>query len=180
MEKLIVATLRNRRCLSALVMKPLISTFFTLLLFGFTGSSYGQVTQIERDALIALYNSTVGANWTDNTGWVGEGGVLHLAIYSSKEVFESDRGDKPGAQPGIEAGVVEKISKGTYKGSFEIPPGTYAIGVYIDENEKLDTNFLGIPKEQYGFSNNAKAFGIPKFEAASFVIDTYKKVQIGL
>jgi len=113
---------------------------------------------------------------------VTEGGVLHLAIYSSKEVFESDRGDKPGAQPGIEAGVVEKIGKGTYKGSFEIPPGTYAIGVYIDENEneKLDTNFLGIPKEQFGFSNNPKALGIPKFEAASFVVDTYTKVQIGL
>ncbi|MDA9568425.1 DUF2141 domain-containing protein [Gammaproteobacteria bacterium] len=113
---------------------------------------------------------------------ISEGGVLHLAIYSSKEVFESDRGDKPGLQAGIEAGVVEKIDKGTYKGSFEIPPGTYAIGVYVDENEneKLDTNFLGIPKEQFGFSNNAKAFGIPKFEAASFVVDTYTKVQIGL
>ena len=113
---------------------------------------------------------------------VTEGGVLHLAIYNSKKVFESDRGDKPGPQLGIEAGVVEKIGKGTYKGSFEIPPGTYAIGIYIDENEneKLDTNFFGIPKEQYGFSNNAKAFGIPKFEAAAFVIDTYKKVQIEL
>ena len=111
---------------------------------------------------------------------ITDGGTLHLAIYNSKEVFESDRGDKPGSQPRIEVGVVEKIGKGTYKGSFEIPPGTYAIGVYIDENEKLDTNFLGIPKEQYGFSNNAKAFVIPKFEAASFVIDTYKKVQIGL
>jgi uncharacterized protein (DUF2141 family) len=100
---------------------------------------------------------------------VTEGGVLHLAIYSWCTTWN-------------EAGVVEKIGKGTYKGSFEIPPGTYAIGVYIDENEneKLDTNFFGIPKEQYGFSNNAKAFGIPKFEAASFVIDTYKKVQIGL
>ena len=113
---------------------------------------------------------------------ITDGGALHLAVYNSKEVFESDRGDKPGSQTGIEAGVVKKIGKGTYKGSFEIPPGTYAIGVYIDENdnEKLDTNFLGIPKEQYGFSNNAKAFGIPKFEAASFVIDTYKKVQIRL
>ena len=113
---------------------------------------------------------------------VTEGGVLHLAIYNSKEVFESDRGDKPGLQPGIEVAVVEKIGKGTYKGSFEIPTGTYAIGVYVDENEneKLDTNFLGIPKEQYGFSNNSKAFGIPKFEAASFLIDTYKKVQIRL
>ena len=106
----------------------------------------------------------------------------YLAIYNSKEVFESDRGDKPGSQPGIEVGVVEKIGNDTYKGSFEIPPGTYAIGVDIDENEnmKLDTNFLGIPKEQYGFSNNTKAFGTPKFEAASFVIDTYKKVQIDL
>lgn len=113
---------------------------------------------------------------------ITDGGVLHLAIYNAKEVFESDRGDKPGSQTGIEAGVVKKIGKGTYKGSFEIPAGTYAIGVYVDENEneKLDTNFLGIPKEQYGFSNNAKAFGIPKFEAASFVIDSYKKVQIRL
>ena len=113
---------------------------------------------------------------------INDGGILHLAIYNSKEVFESDRGDKPGSQSGIEAGVVKKIGKGTYKGSFEIPPGTYAIGVYIDENdnEKLDTNFLGIPKEQYGFSNNAKAFGIPKFEAASFSLNTYKKVQIRL
>ena len=113
---------------------------------------------------------------------ITDGGVLHLAIYNSKEVFESDRGDKPGSQPGIEEGTVEKIGKGTYKGSFEILPGTYAIGVYIDENdnEKLDTNFLGMPKEQYGFSNNARAFGIPKFEAASFIIDTYKKVQIDL
>jgi len=84
MKKLIVGTLRNRRCLSALVMKPLISTFFTLLLFGFTGSSYGlsmiepdsiQVPQTERDALIVLYNSTVGANWADNTGWMGEVGT---------------------------------------------------------------------------------------------------------
>ena len=113
---------------------------------------------------------------------ITDGGVLHLAIYNSKEVFESDRGDKPGPHPGVEAGVVEKIGKGTYKGSFEIAPGTYAIGAYVDENEneKLDTNFFGIPKEQFGFSNNAKAFGIPKFEAASFIIDTYMKVQIDL
>ena len=34
-----------------------------------------QVPQIERDALVALYNSTDGANWTDNTGWLGEAGT---------------------------------------------------------------------------------------------------------
>ena len=65
---------------------------------------------------------------------VTEGGVLHLAIYSSEKVFESDRGDKPGSQSGIEADGVAKIGKSTYTGSFEVTPGTYAIGIYIDEN----------------------------------------------
>ena len=39
-------------------------------------------------------------------------------------------------------------------------------------NGKLDTNALGIPKEGYGFSNQAKAwFGAPSFAAASFTYD---------
>ena len=56
----------------------------------------------------------------------------------------------------------------------DIPPGTYALAVSHDENMngKLDTNWLGIPKEGYGFSNEAKAgFGAPSFAAASFPYD---------
>ena len=34
-----------------------------------------QIPQVERDALIALYNSTDGANWSDNTGWLGAVGT---------------------------------------------------------------------------------------------------------
>ena len=56
-------------------MKPLIHTALFLLLISLAGASYAQVPQIERDALIALYNSTDGANWTDNTGW--------LVVYNS-------------------------------------------------------------------------------------------------
>ena len=55
-----------------------------------------------------------------------------------------------------------------------IPPGTYALAVVHDENMngKLDTNLLGIPKEGYGFSNDAKALlGAPTFSAASFLYD---------
>lgn len=51
--------------------------------------------------------------------------------------------------------------------------GIYVIGVYIDVNlkNKLDKNFVGIPKEPYAFSNNAEGFlGSPSFENASFVI----------
>jgi uncharacterized protein (DUF2141 family) len=52
-----------------------------------------------------------------------------------------------------------------------ILPGTYALAVIHDENMngKLDTNWLGIPTEGYGFSNDAKAvLGPPSFSAASF------------
>ena len=55
-----------------------------------------------------------------------------------------------------------------------IPPGTYALAVIHDENMngKLDTNWLGIPKEGYGFSNDAKAtLGAPSFSKASFRYD---------
>jgi len=48
----------------------------------------------------------------------------------------------------------------------DIPNGLYAISLFHDENEneKIDKNFLGIPTEGYGFSNNIR----PTFRAASF------------
>jgi uncharacterized protein (DUF2141 family) len=59
----------------------------------------------------------------------------------------------------------------------DIPPGTYALAVIHDENRngQLDTNRLGIPKEGYGFSNDAKGFfGAPSFSAAKFEYDGQK------
>ena len=48
----------------------------------------------------------------------------------------------------------------------DIPDGEYAISVFHDENSnsELDTNFIGIPKEGYGFSNNVR----PMLRAATF------------
>lgn len=71
--------------------------------------------------------------------------------------------------------MVIKIRKDQARCDFEdIPPGTYAMAVIHDENMngKLDTNWLGIPTEGYGFSNDAKAVvGAPSFSAASFPYD---------
>ena len=56
----------------------------------------------------------------------------------------------------------------------DIPPGTYALAVIHDENMngELDTNWMGIPKEGYGFSNDAKALlGPPSFSEARFRYD---------
>ena len=52
-----------------------------------------------------------------------------------------------------------------------VPAGIYAVSVFHDENlnGRLDTNWLGIPREGVGASNNPKPrMGPPKFAAAEF------------
>jgi uncharacterized protein (DUF2141 family) len=67
-----------------------------------------------------------------------------------------------------------------------LKPGKYAFKYFHDENddEKLNTNVIGMPKEGYGFSNNAKGtFGIPSFDKMVFEVtkaDTLKCVPIYL
>ena len=53
--------------------------------------------------------------------------------------------------------------------SFSVPSGRYAISVFQDSNgnRQLDSNFLGIPTEKYGFSGNGGQFGPPSFDAAA-------------
>lgn len=55
----------------------------------------------------------------------------------------------------------------------DLKPGEYSFKYFHDENNnmELDTNVLGIPKEGYGFSNDAKGkFGPPDFEDTVFEI----------
>ncbi len=52
-----------------------------------------------------------------------------------------------------------------------LPAGSYAVSILHDENDdqKMNKNNLGIPKEGYGFSNNVVgAFGPPSWSRASF------------
>ena len=54
-----------------------------------------------------------------------------------------------------------------------LPHGEYAISLFVDSNgnKKIDKNFLGIPKEQYGFSNNVMGrMSAPSFDQAKFVV----------
>ncbi len=53
-----------------------------------------------------------------------------------------------------------------------VRPGSYAIAVFHDTNGdgKLDRNFIGLPSEPYGFSNNVGRRGPPNFEAARITV----------
>ena len=63
----------------------------------------------------------------------------------------------------------------------DMPPGTYAVALFHDLNgdKKLNTNWLGIPKEGYGFSNNARnTFSAPSFKQAAFSHTSETEIQI--
>lgn len=101
-----------------------------------------------------------------------EDGTIMIALYHKEDQFLR----KPFKSMSIKAkkGEVEVIFT-------DIPEGTYAISLYQDkdDNGKLNTNFIGIPKEPYAASNNAKnMFGPPKWEDAKFNIKEGENTQI--
>lgn len=89
-------------------------------------------------------------------------GQLYVAIYRSKETFLK----KPLAAFRVD--VKEKVLSIPCQG---MPAGTYAISLFQDENgnRKLDTGIFGIPKEKYGFSNDAEGvMGPPSYDKCRF------------
>ena len=55
----------------------------------------------------------------------------------------------------------------------DVPEGTYAvsIGHDLNGNKRVDTNFIGLPTEQWGVSNNARPpLRAPRFDEASFKV----------
>ncbi|HCS27954.1 MAG TPA: hypothetical protein DIW43_10905 [Spongiibacteraceae bacterium] len=60
-----------------------------------------------------------------------------------------------------------------------LEPGEYALTAYHDENDnkKLDSNFIGIPREPTGLSNNHRPrFGPPKYKKAAIEVHAEQDV----
>lgn len=73
--------------------------------------------------------------------------------------------------------VFEKQTGNTFTYRLEnIQPGRYAVSIMDDtnDNDEMDYNFVGLPKEGYGFSNNARPRGFkpPTFEDCAFDVAT--------
>ena len=95
-------------------------------------------------------------------------GQVGILLFEASQGFPMDR-----SQAVREVMVL--IENGQVHHAFSgLPYGHYAVSVMHDENgnNRLDTNLLGIPKEGYGVSNDAKGtFGPPSFEKAAFAVD---------
>ncbi|MBY0424188.1 MAG: DUF2141 domain-containing protein [Cytophagales bacterium] len=105
-------------------------------------------------------------------------GNMMVSIYNSADGFPT----KP--EKAFQKFIVPiKTNKFEYS-FYNIPSGTYAVAVIHDENgnQDMDSNFMGIPKEGIGTSNDAKGnFGPPKFADAKFEFNgTTKRITINL
>src|SRR5688572_5806575 len=101
-------------------------------------------------------------------------GTIRIALYNNEKDFLEN----------FLQGKIVKVTGNEAKIIFEnLKPGDYAISVFHDENEneKLDSGFMGIPNEPYGFSNDAMGtFGPPSFEKAKMNLTSDKASVITL
>ena len=92
------------------------------------------------------------------------------------------KGDKFPEMSGQFIGKIIPIENKKAEISFNnLSENTYAIAVFHDKNKNgtLDKNMLGIPTENYGFSNNAReTFSAPSFESAAVKLDQSKSISI--
>ncbi len=92
-------------------------------------------------------------------------GVCYTCVFNSENSFKEMK-----ALQCSTTSITNKTSEVVFNA---LPDGEYAIFVFHDKNEngKMDKNFLGIPSEGYGASQNKLPFAAaPKFEANKFSV----------
>ena len=102
-------------------------------------------------------------------------GKLMIAIYRPDEKFGE-------GVPAI-SDIVEVKSIGSKTVPFALEPGKYALALFHDlnGNGELDKNFVGIPKEPYGFSKDFRPkFSAPSFEDCAFEVTGESAQQISV
>jgi uncharacterized protein (DUF2141 family) len=114
------------------------------------------------------------------TGARNAKGKIRAALFRGAEGFPNDASKAILTQ----AADVDPQTSGAQIVFTDLPAGVYAVSVFHDENmnQKLDKNFVGMPKEGYGASNNPKKkMGPPTFEETKFQLSgTEQSLEIKL
>ena len=100
------------------------------------------------------------------SGLKSSAGGVYVGLYATPSKFLN----------GTQVDAMKKVRAGAAPITVvfdNLPPGTYAIGAYHDENsnDHLDTNFVGLPTEGYALSNGVRAVvSKPTFQQAAFTV----------
>ena len=74
-------------------------------------------------------------------------GSIYIAVFDNEDDFMKKR---------FSEAIVKVGASNSHTIQFKLPLGKYAMSIFhdVNDNEDLNTNWIGIPKEPYGFSNN--------------------------
>ncbi|MCC7256875.1 MAG: DUF2141 domain-containing protein [Gammaproteobacteria bacterium] len=104
------------------------------------------------------------------TGIEGSAGSFIVRVYQDADAWLGD-----GWRTQKVVAVAGHAKDGTISVELTLPPGEYALSVFhdVDDDGRLARNFIGIPKEPAGLSNNVRPkFGPPRFKDAKFSVGT--------
>lgn len=124
--------------------------------------------------LAGLCSVAHAADVTVQVTGVPEGAAIVLQVYDSANAFGYFRDP-----------VKELRTEASADGEYRlegVPAGEIAVLIYVDENVNgvLDKNFIGIPKEPLGISNNYRPKGPPAFDKAKIVADESVTTEIDI
>ena len=105
------------------------------------------------------------------TGARNTKGKIGVTLFQNAQGFPDDA-SKAIRQQSVEVDPSTMSAQVTFK---DLPQGTFAVSVLHDENGngKMDKNFVGMPKEGYGASNNPKKKKrAPTFDEAKFSLNS--------
>lgn len=129
--------------------------------FLFTFNCLSIIAQNEQN----IESSQTGTLTIEIVGFESDEGQVIVSLFNSKETWPKETVQK----------VIQKIlNKKSIIVFNDLPFGEYGAAVIHDDNNnsKMDTNFLGIPSEDYGFSNDAEpSFGPASWNDAKFLIN---------
>ncbi len=107
------------------------------------------------------------------TGAASDAGEIWVGLYAGEQAY--DDGDEI-------ASAFVPVSDGSAETVFEgVQPGAYGVIAFHDANGDGDftRNFVGIPQERYGFSNNPRPrFRAAHWDEAVFVLDGEAEARI--
>ena len=129
--------------------------------------------------LICVENTRAQNIEIDFTGIRSPKGQIIVKIFSDEKSFQDDKAMK--ALKFRKSG----IAGGALKGKCSLEPGTYGFALLDDENDNgvMEYNFIGMPKEGFGFSDfYLTGMKKPKFEQFKFTVrkDEHKKISMKL
>jgi uncharacterized protein (DUF2141 family) len=111
------------------------------------------------------------------SGLANDRGGVRVALYSASQANQFPMAEEA-AQDRQRVVISNRQAGGRFT---NVTPGTYAIALFhdVDDDGKLGTNWLGIPKEPIGASRDAKGtMGPPSFADAKFEVAAGATVEL--